>query len=58
MARLIRHFLDSQNGTAAIEYSLIAALITLAIVVAVGGAADEVVAMWDSNNGLIGEAFQ
>lgn len=58
MARLIRHFLDDQNGTAAIEYGLIATLITLAIIVAVGGAADEVVAMWSSNEGQISQALK
>ncbi|MET3662567.1 Flp family type IVb pilin [Aquamicrobium ahrensii] len=58
MARLIRYFLDDQNGTAAIEYGLIATLITLAIIVAVGGAADEVVAMWSSNEGQISQALK
>ncbi|MET3793617.1 Flp family type IVb pilin [Aquamicrobium terrae] len=58
MARLIGQFLGNRQGTAAIEYGLIATLISIAIVVAVGGAADQVVALWDSNNSHIAEAFE
>lgn len=53
----IRQFLADQTGTAAIEYGLIATLITLAILVALGGAADQVTAMWRANNSKIGEAM-
>lgn len=58
MVRRVRHFPDDRNGTAAIEYSLVATLIALAIIVAITGAADEVVAMWNSNSDKIGEAFR
>lgn len=57
MVVLIRQFLADQTGTAAIEYGLIATLITLAIIVALGGAADQVTAMWGANNLKIGEAM-
>jgi Flp pilus assembly pilin Flp len=53
----IRQFLADQTGTAAIEYGLIATLITLAILVALGGAADQVTAMWGSNDSKISQAM-
>lgn len=58
MVVLIRQFLADQTGTAAIEYGLIATLITLAIIVALGGAADEVRAMWGSNDSKLTQAMQ
>ncbi len=58
MVALIRQFLADQTGTVAIEYGLIATLIALAIIVALGGVADEVTAMWGSNNSKISEAMK
>lgn len=58
MAALIRQFLADQTGTTAIEYGLIVTLITLAIIVALGGVADQVTAMWGSNNSSLTQAMQ
>ncbi|MFC5387204.1 Flp family type IVb pilin [Aquamicrobium segne] len=56
MVGQVRLFCDNQKGSAAIEYGLIAALIALAILVALGGLADEVIAMWNSNSSKMAEA--
>ena len=58
MARSIEHSIGarpigSPQGKAAIEYALIAALILIAIVVAVGGGVDHLAALWDSGSGRL-----
>ena len=47
--RSIRRFLADTSGATAIEYGLIAALISMAIVVGVGAAGNSVSAKWNDN---------
>jgi pilus assembly protein Flp/PilA len=45
---LLRQFLDDESGATAIEYSLIATLISLAAIVGVGKAANALRDYWDN----------
>jgi pilus assembly protein Flp/PilA len=47
--KLIRGFLTDTDGATAIEYGLIAALISLAIVAALGATGSSVGDMWNKN---------
>ncbi|MEP9387843.1 Flp family type IVb pilin [Mesorhizobium sp. KR9-304] len=47
--QLIRGFLTSENGATAIEYGLIVALISLAIVSALGATGTSVGDIWNDN---------
>ena len=47
--RLIRRFLAGESGATAIEYGLIVALISLAIVGALGATGTSVGDMWNDN---------
>jgi len=46
---LIRRFLTDTSGATAIEYGLIAALISMAIVVGVGATGNSISAKWNDN---------
>ncbi len=50
MGRLIRRFLKDDAGATAIEYGLIVALLSLAIVVGVGTAGNQIAYLWGDNN--------
>lgn len=47
MIRMMKKFWKDEDGVTAIEYGLIAALIAVAIVAAVGGAGEQLVALWE-----------
>lgn len=57
MTHLLCRFLRDERGATAIEYGLIAALVSLAIFVGVGRFATNLGALWDGNSGKITEAF-
>ena len=55
--RLIRRFLAGESGATAIEYGLIVALISLAIVGALGATGTSVGDMWNDNANKVTEAL-
>ena len=57
MKRLFCRFLQDESAATAIEYGLIATLLSLAIFVAVGNFTDNLGFLWDENSGKINEAF-
>lgn len=57
MTRLLCRFLKDECGATAVEYSLIAGLISLAIFAGFGNFANSLGALWDGNSGKISEAF-
>ncbi|WP_442581912.1 Flp family type IVb pilin [Mesorhizobium sp. ASY16-5R] len=57
MNKMIRRFLKDENGATAIEYGLIIALISLAIVAGVGGLADQLEFLWGDNNSEINKGL-
>ena len=58
MRRLIGRFLRNESGATAIEYGLIATLISMALFVGFGSFADSLGGLWDDNSGKITEAFR
>ena len=50
MRSLVRRFIRSISGATAIEYGLIAALLSLAIVTGVGSAGNALEFLWSNNN--------
>ncbi|MFI0843892.1 Flp family type IVb pilin [Mesorhizobium sp. IMUNJ 23232] len=57
MNKMIRRFLKDEDGATAIEYGLIIALISLAIVAGVGSLADQLEFLWGSNEGEISKGL-
>jgi pilus assembly protein Flp/PilA len=55
---VLRKFLSDTSGATAIEYGLIASLISLAIIVGVGGLATALGDLWGNNNLAIGAALK
>ena len=58
MLATIRSFLRNERGATAIEYGLIVAVLSLAIVGGVGTAANAIQDLWGDNNGKLQQAFQ
>jgi len=58
MQSMIWRFLKDESGATAIEYALIAALLSLAIVGGVGKFANVLAEMWGNNNSELQQAFQ
>lgn len=58
MRQMIQKFLKNETGATAIEYGLIAALLSLAIVGGVGSAANSLEYLWGNNNSRLLQAFQ
>ncbi len=58
MPHLLRQFLQEESAATAIEYGLIATLISLALFVGFGNFADSLAGLWDDNSGKITEAFR
>ncbi|WP_370338419.1 Flp family type IVb pilin [Parvularcula marina] len=59
MTNLIQRFIKDEDGATAIEYGLIAALIAVAIITAVGTLGDQLAeAFGDVNKGLKDEGFE
>jgi pilus assembly protein Flp/PilA len=58
MLAKIRAFLKNETGATAIEYGLIVAVLSLAIVGGVGTAATALQDLWGDNNGKLQQAFQ
>lgn len=54
---MLNRFISDRNGATAIEYGLIAALIGVAIIGAVGGTGGSVSTMWSSNESEISGAL-
>ena len=50
MAKTLRRFVADENGATAIEYGLIATLLSLAIIAGVGSAGDALRWLWSDNN--------
>ncbi|MHA6645673.1 Flp family type IVb pilin [Mesorhizobium sp. A623] len=57
MTRLLCRFINDQTGATAIEYSLIATLISLAIFAGVGGLADSLQWLWSDNSSRLVQGF-
>ena len=55
---LLRRFLQDETGATAIEYGLIAAVLSLTIIAGVGKAAGALEWLWDGNNSKLAEAFR
>ena len=53
---MLRKFLRDEGGATAIEYSLIAGLIALAIIAAVGLTGDKLVALFESSHTCVDAA--
>ena len=58
MLATIRSVLRNERGATAIEYGLIVAVLSLAIVGGVGTAANAIQDLWGDNNGKLQQAFQ
>lgn len=58
MARILQRFLRDETGATAIEYGLIVAVLSLAIVGGVGSAADALSELWNGNNSKLADAFR
>ena len=58
MLATIRSFLGNESGATAIEYGLIVAVLSLAIVGGVGTAATAIQDLWGDNNGKLQQAFK
>ncbi len=58
MLATIRSFLRNESGATAIEYGLIVAVLSLAIVGGVGTAATPIQDLWGDNNGKLQQAFK
>jgi pilus assembly protein Flp/PilA len=58
MARILQRFLKDETGATAIEYGLIVAILSLAIIGGVGGAAESLTELWNGNNSKLAEAFR
>ncbi len=57
MAETFRRFLRSTSGATAIEYGLIVAVLSLAIVAGVGSAGGKIEYMWGNNNSEINKGL-
>jgi pilus assembly protein Flp/PilA len=57
MSAIIRLFLYDEDGATAIEYGLIIALLSLAIVGGIGHAADKLEYMWGDNNSRLNQGL-
>jgi len=57
MRKMIRRFIRSNDGATAIEYGLIVALVSLAIVAGVGSAGNQIAYMWGNNNSRLGQGL-
>lgn len=57
MRPMIRCFLKDETGATAIEYGLIVAVLSLAIVGGVGNAADALNYLWGDNNSRLQQAI-
>lgn len=55
MTNLIKRFAKEEDGATAIEYGLIAAILSVAIVAAVGGVRDELNSTFDAVSSTLGD---
>lgn len=58
MRRMIGRFLNDDTAATAVEYGLIVAVLSLAIVGGVGTAANSLLYLWSDNNSKLVQAFQ
>ncbi|MCT2576768.1 MAG: Flp family type IVb pilin [Mesorhizobium sp.] len=57
MKNLLQRFIEDESGATAIEYGLIVAVLSLAIVGGVGKAADAIQWLFSDNNSRLANAF-
>ncbi|RWH14682.1 MAG: Flp family type IVb pilin [Mesorhizobium sp.] len=57
MKNLLQRFIEDESGATAIEYGLIVAVLSLAIVGGVGKAADGIQWLFSDNNSRLANAF-
>ena len=55
---MLRKFLSDDTGATAIEYGLIASLISVAIILGAGGLGSALTDLWGGNNSAITQAFK
>lgn len=55
--RMLRKFLHDENGTTAIEYALIAMVLSLAIIGGVGQSADAMAYLFGDNSSRLNQAL-
>jgi pilus assembly protein Flp/PilA len=58
MRKIIRRFLSNTQGATAIEYGVIVAVLSLAIVGGVGTAGNSLTFLWSDNNSRLVEAMR
>ncbi|MBS3648055.1 Flp family type IVb pilin [Pseudaminobacter sp. 19-2017] len=58
MAKTLRRFIADENGATAIEYGLIIAVLSLAIVGGVGAAGERIAWLWSDNNSRLVQALK
>jgi pilus assembly protein Flp/PilA len=58
MAKTLRRFIADENGATAIEYGLIIAVLSLAIVGGVGAAGEKIEWLWSDNNSRLVQALK
>jgi pilus assembly protein Flp/PilA len=58
MTKTLRRFLRDETGATAIEYGLIVAVLSLAVVGGIGKAADAIQYLWGDNNSRLQQALQ
>jgi pilus assembly protein Flp/PilA len=58
MTCLLRRFLRDENAATAIEYGLIAMLLSLAVLGGVGSLADKLQWLWSDNSSRLVQGFQ
>jgi pilus assembly protein Flp/PilA len=54
---LVKRFLRDEGGATAVEYGLIVAVLSLAVVAGVGKAANSIQWLWSSNESKLANAF-
>ncbi|PSJ50784.1 Flp family type IVb pilin [Kumtagia ephedrae] len=58
MSKLTRSFVDDNKGATAIEYGLIVAVLSLAIVVGIGALGENLTFLWSDNNSRLVQALE
>lgn len=58
MTKTLRRFLRDETAATAIEYGLIVAVLSLAVVGGIGKAADAIQYLWGDNNSRLQQALQ
>lgn len=58
MQKKLRRFIEDETGATAVEYGLIVAVLSLAVVAGVGKAANSLEYLWGNNNSKLQQVIQ